>query len=321
LFNAKLQSNLIQNLFIFSQANFNIILGVFVNVIAAAYVKNWIKHIFPCKKRSVMDTFHSSNETPMILITGIPKTGSTVLFYSLLGSLPSDTISIFEPRRGFTNAPKESPVPVLVKCFMDAATEYDHFNRKVLISRDPRDQIISQMLYRPFNIVIKKMIQPDYDLNGVIDRLLTLLQQKENDSRSVSVREIRECVIPKGTIFPQEKQMEYYAGHRDVFVLKYEDLIMRNFDRLNDYLGFQVKPAEIVPIKRVIRTKSFGNWKDWFTPEDVEYYRPHLCAFMKLFGYEDDWELNINPMIDPAYSSQYVYGLLSEAGFSIKDKP
>jgi len=65
--------------------------------------------------------------------------------------------------------------------------------------------------------------------------------------------------------------------------------------------------------KRVIRSKAYGNWKDWFTISDVEFYRPIYNEYMEMFGYQDNWDLNANPLIDPRLSSQYVMKLIEEA--------
>jgi len=259
--------------------------------------------------------YQKGQEIPMILITGIPKTGSTALFYSIRSALPDNSNCVFEPSGSSALIPAKSSAPVLVKCFMKVASDFDHFNKKILIIRDPRDQIISQMLYRPFNLVVKKMITPENKLKSVIDHLLFLLHEKEKNPHKIPVREIHELIIPKAIGIPQERLMKYYLKHRNVFVFKYEDFIDKKFDGLNRYLGLNVSLEDNIPIKRVIRTKSYGNWKDWFTPSDIEYYQVLFEPYMKLFGYNNNWSLNPNPIIDPAMSSLYVEQLLTEAGY------
>jgi len=71
----------------------------------------------------------------------------------------------------------------------------------------------------------------------------------------------------------------------------------------------------------VTRSKTYGNWKDWFTPSDVEFFRPQVKEYMERFGYHDNWELNSKPYIDPSVSSKYVIKLIEEAKeFLLKEK-
>jgi hypothetical protein len=81
-----------------------------------------------------------------------------------------------------------------------------------------------------------------------------------------------------------------------------------------------VKRVDDIPEKRVIRSKSYGNWKDWFTPSDVDFFRPLVIEYMQMFGYHDTWELNSNPYIDPSINSQYVMKLIEEANEFLKRK-
>jgi hypothetical protein len=248
-----------------------------------------------------------------ILVTGNLKTGSTALFYSIKNALPKDSICLFEPDSSGAMLPEGISVPVLVKCFMERAEAFDHFNKKILITRDPRDQIISQMLYRPFNIIVKKLIIPQEQLESVIHQVLGLIQDKVNDPRAVSVREIRGLLRLEEGAGPQERLVDYYRRHRDVMIFKYEDYVDGRLDQLNKYLGLTIKKSEDIPVKRVIRSKSYGNWKDWFTPGDVEYYKTIFGPYMEIFGYPDNWELNPQPAIDPSTSYSYVEKLIAEA--------
>jgi len=83
-------------------------------------------------------------------------------------------------------------------------------------------------------------------------------------------------------------------------------------------MGVDVKRDVEVPDHklRVVRSKRYGNWRDWFTPEDVDLYRPRLRAILERFGYPDEWELNDKPAIDhregAGYVEALVYGRLPE---------
>ena len=52
--------------------------------------------------------------------------------------------------------------------------------------------------------------------------------------------------------------------------------------------------AVVVPDehRRVARTRGYGNWRRWFTEEDVEFFRPVISEFLDIMGYDpSDWEL------------------------------
>jgi len=258
---------------------------------------------------------HYSREkrNPMILITGIPKSGTTAIYHSIRTSLPANSVCQFEPEHRNLHLPDVITTPVLVKSFLGASHVYDHFNKKILIIRDPRDLIISQMLYRPFNIISKGIITPDEKLDQVLAELLILLQRKEMEPGSVSVKEIRDHLRMNSINENLEKLIGYYKKKPEPFLYKYEDFVDGRLKPLNKYLGLKIIKVGDVPEKRVIRSKSYGNWKDWFTKSDVQFYREIFQNFMKTFGYDDNWELNPTPCIDPALTSEYVKRLIIDA--------
>jgi hypothetical protein len=254
----------------------------------------------------------NQQEPLQILITGIPKTGSTALFHSIKNALPVNSICLFEPEDAVARFPGQNVEAILVKCFINFAEVYSQFNKKILIVRDPRDQVISQMLYRPFNIVTKKLITPDERMNNVLDKLLYLLREKEKHPGTISVKSLRELLLlDDGN--KQQKLIKYNLEHPDHFIFRYEDYIDGNFTLINDYLGLNLGKVASVPQKRVVRSKSYGSWKDWFTREDVKHYRALFGNYMKTFGYDDDWELNPSQTIDPSMSYLYVEKLIDEA--------
>ncbi len=249
---------------------------------------------------------------PMILVTGSPKTGTTALYHSIKNALPQDSICQFEPENRNLPVPERNDRPVLVKSFIPACEAYDFFEKKILITRDPRDHLISNMLYRPYNI-FNRHDRSDTGREQFKEDMLSLLKKKEASPLSVSVREIQELQdrwnIPSYGL----RMIKYYHERPGIFLFKYEDYIDKKLMALSAYLGISLDTVSDVPQKRVIRSKAYGNWKDWFTPSDVEHYRPLFQDYMAEFGYEDAWELNPNPKIDPALSSQYVMRIIEEA--------
>ena len=63
-----------------------------------------------------------------------------------------------------------------------------------------------------------------------------------------------------------------------------------------------------------MRKKASGDWRQWFTEQDVELFKPAYRDYMELIGYGlNDWEFDENPVIEPEYSSIYMQDLLRKA--------
>ena len=89
-------------------------------------------------------------------------------------------------------------------------------------------------------------------------------------------------------------------------------MVSNNFETLNQYLGFDVQADSQVPKThdKVVRKKSFGDWRHWFTAEDVDLFKPAYSSYMALTGYDcNDWTISRNPVIDPQYASIYMQSL------------
>jgi hypothetical protein len=119
----------------------------------------------------------------------------------------------------------------------------------------------------------------------------------------------------------EEEQVRYQRMHdfvkclgNDWFFFTYENMVDKNFDRLNHYLGFDVLADANVPQStgkaKVIRKKATGDWRHWFTADDVNLLKPAYTPYMELIGYDcEDWEICPEPVIEPQYSSGYMQKL------------
>jgi hypothetical protein len=251
---------------------------------------------------------------PRILITGVGKTGSTALFYAILKSLPPETLSLFEPDSKNETLPENIKPPVLVKSFIPYCEHFNFFEKKILLIRDPRDQLVSTLLYRPYNLINRA--SPEEYKNNLerIQLFQEMLKRKENNQADVSFLEMCEVlqVIDDERI---KSIIDYFKNHPEAFIFKYEDYIKRNLTTLENFLEIKIDRNPELPErrKRVTRSKSYGDWKNWLTPSDMEYFRPYFQEFLSLFAYPDDWELNLKQKIDPALSSIFVENLVVEA--------
>jgi hypothetical protein len=194
------------------------------------------------------------------------------------------------------------------------------------MARDPRDAAVSRVLYRFHKGILfnKKQYQ------AYFDRIL----KKEQDPAALPFIEI--CRYASHLEWPvsREKVVEEervrYARMRDFvknlgsewFLFKYEDMVTGQFDEINGYLGFSLKSEAEVPKgtgkDKVVRKKAFGDWRLWFTEEDVALFKPAYLPYMEAVGYDcSDWTLAPNPVIEPQFSSVYVKNLASKGHSNI----
>lgn len=264
-----------------------------------------------------------------ILILGTGKSGTTALVFKIAGGLPNcRAFSGGKPGKylaDYENAVyKHTYNPLKGKTF-DLYEEHlkkEKYDRKIWMARDPRDVAISRMLYRWQRGVGDQKEQYLAHLN--------LVMKKEKNPASVSFCEVYrysgfghwplelEEFIEEET--NRYKQMCEYVANlgNDWQVYTYEEMIDNSFDRLQKYLGFEVLADAKIPVEtgksKVIRKKSTGDWRSWFTEADVQLLKSAYLPYMELIGYDKtDWALNSEPVIEPEYSSGYMQRLVQRA--------
>jgi hypothetical protein len=268
-----------------------------------------------------------------VFILGVGKSGTTALVYKLAGGLPNcKAFSGGEPGKylgDYENAVYKHTYEERKGKSFRLFTEHlrkEHYDKKIWMARDPRDVAVSRMLYRwhKGNVASRKQYRAHLDL----------VLKKEQDPGSVPFHVICRYAGHNGWPMTTEQVVEqervrYERMHDFVkslednwFLFKFEDMVDSKTDAINDYLGFQVQDKAEVPKSsgksKVVRKKSYGDWRDWFTEEDVELFKPAYTPYMALIGYDcDDWTLNPNPVIDPQFSSQYMMSLPRKKTFNI----
>jgi len=270
-----------------------------------------------------------------ILILGTGKSGTTALVYKVAGGLPNcQAFSGGRPGKyigDYENAVyKHTYQERKGKTFnlYEEHLQKETYDRKIWIARDPRDAAISRMLYRWHR---------GYSGNkNQYKAHLDLVQKKEQNARSIPFHFI--CRYAGHNGWPitteqvvEEEQIRYQnmvdfvkTLSEDWYLFTYENMVGKNFDGLNGYLGFEVEADGEVPKStgkaKVVRKKAVGDWRHWFTEEDVEIYKPVYTSYMKLIGYDlEDWYLSPNPVIEPEYSSVYMKSLpRMQTGASIR---
>ena len=190
-------------------------------------------------------------------------------------------------------------------------TEYD---RKIWIARDPRDNALSRFLFRWY-----RGSKSDKDQYRAV---LDLVEKKEQDPAAIPFHVLmryRGQQLPPFTTAAEvgaDERRTFEQIHAfvsslgdDWCIFKYEDLLDNNFAALNEYLGFEIKAATNIDnsTRKVARKKSSGDWRHWYTEEDVALFRPAYTPYMDLIGYDSsDWALHTRQSIEPEYASLYL---------------
>jgi len=255
-----------------------------------------------------------------IVIFGPYKSGTTALFYKIRNSLPGDIRTLFEQDEYVPDelddkrwvlaktilGVEDGPPRVKCKTFME-------FEKKVCLVRDPRDLVISGML---FTVQQEPSL---YNDDESLLRILKILRQKENNPDSISVSGLFKYIIEAsanhrfedvvGWIARQYRWLlEFESQLENHFVVKYEDLVDGNIEGLEDYLEFPLKGKGVVDSvhDHVPRTMGYNNWKNWFLKADIDFFKPLFGEYIRHYGYAREWELNRRQIIPVEHCSEYV---------------
>ncbi|WP_237064722.1 sulfotransferase family 2 domain-containing protein [Microbulbifer guangxiensis] len=269
-----------------------------------------------------------------VLIYGLAKSGTTILAARVQASLEEHcgkkVANSFEPaeilrldgeveylKGGKRQRSVENEV---VKTLFDSGIPADeilkyqgHFDKKIFITRDPRDRYISQVFYR-----WHAGHNPD---KNKFRRTLDLLKLKESRPDSVPFVFLANqnpsafAGLRKGLAESYEPVIDFLKGlSNDWHVVRYEDIVDGRINDLASYLGFPIRHNVGVSkaLTRVVRSKSYGNWRRWLTEHDVAYLKPAFQKYLEFTGYDaDDWELDTVRSLPEKEGSAYIEKLFS----------
>lgn len=269
------------------------------------------------------------------VIYGLGKSGTSALFYKVRTSLPPGTIALFEPasfgprerlrtRLGALRHGHFAP-DVLAKvlpCDVRPVriADFDGFERQLLIVRDPRDRIVSDLLYRCFNAQFVRSVADCADY-------LALLRWKEADPASVTLIDILQRFealeaaagaaaswVERYSVNGVACPLRFHDARPQLRAFRYEQMVKGDFGAAEEILGLPLTGTATVPggLQRVARTKAEGSWRHWFTRGDVERFRPIVQPFLDRYYPQADWDLSADPVLDPLYGSQYVERVMNE---------
>jgi len=249
-----------------------------------------------------------------VLIVGEGKSGTTALLRSVSSAI-GDPLESFEPQQ--MSAEDLQPSSLVVKKLLlnwkaNENELVDRFDKRIFIVRDPRDRIVSHMLYDAYN----KAEVLDAEQR---EKWLTILGRKtRSPSRMPLVRLINSWwrLTRSDLLSHYVRSLDRSTGfNRRVgehfFTLSYEDYVDGKFDAVNDYLGFELSRGVVKGSEsRVARSSTHGEWRRWFTDIDVEVFRPMSHNWLRQHSYNHtDWELRPDEPLDPATTVDYVQSL------------
>ena len=248
------------------------------------------------------------------LAFGEGKSGTTALYSSIDESVPEPKSNFFEPESLLPCLEKIGTTNVVGKVLIEQlkAGEVDHilhFDKSIMIIRDPRDTLVSRLLYRVRDMQF--IYHPER-----VAKFIGALREKEADSSSWStiglyglLAEISEEKDPLpffARLHTKTVNLAKRLGSQ-IHALHYEGFIAGKTAAVDEFLGFSVSSQVEVAAtyRRVARTKGTGDWKNWFTEEDIDYCRDMYGTYLDHFGY-DTWTRNGDPKVNPETGSEYV---------------
>ena len=249
-----------------------------------------------------------------VLIVGEGKSGTTALLRSVSSAI-GDPTEIFEPQQMTAEDLQPSSLVVKKLLLNWKANEnelIDRFDKRIFIVRDPRDRIVSHMLYDAYN----KADVLDAEQR---EKWLSVLGRKtRNPSGMPVVRLINSWwrLTRSDLLSHYVRSLDRSTGFnrrvgKQFFTLSYEDYVDQKFDAVNDYLGFELAPGVVKESEsRVARSSTHGEWRRWFTDLDVEVFRPMSHGWLRQHGYDHtDSDLRPDESLDPATTVDYVQSL------------
>ncbi len=259
-----------------------------------------------------------------VIILGSAKSGTTALYYAVRNALaeaagkpieglhePTDPLVI----RNYL-AETQDAIP-LAKVLLGPLTRQggdvtSWFDKRVVIYRDPRDNVISRIVF-----MLQRLI-PVKD-HARIEQVKELFRRKETAPESLSVlqmigeiealsgRKDLAKAMRNNALLPAEMKRE--REQKDgLFLMSYDDMVQGRYEALSDYLGLPIKSGVEVDQKHsyVVRTKGSGEWRNWFLAEDIQFFAKDVAADFALLGFDANETANETKVINASTCSEYV---------------
>ncbi len=239
-----------------------------------------------------------------IAIFGLAKSGTTALFFKIRNSWKRDEPlkTLFEPNA--LAIPRNRRDSILAKVLIgpESYADYSSFlpvEKKIVLVRDPRDRLISRVLYHIFDAppeVTEEGFQSfrrllsakieDPDSVPLYDLVLETLYHFSPHLKHKPLEDKRRSML---RFAGQGREWQFFVERKLVRFerIRYEDFIDEKLASLEAYLGFTLdRSAEVdAEYARVKRSSSYGHWVSWFTPEDLEWCQEAFGECIQDHGY------------------------------------
>ena len=267
--------------------------------------------MIPCRKTESKKTDYTLN----ILIAGLAKSGTTMLFSRVKDRLGDDALRCyFEPHSDEQIAdildatpPAASLTKVLIGRVTATTARVEEFDRNIMIYRDPRDQFISMLLYLFYDFQVSGD-QPGYQA------CYEALSEKLADPDGVSCLALWDKIsmtvgrAPHVVFQNLHREQLAYSNRYTPYMARYETLLGGDWSGLSEYLDIELGgDHSSVPqdLQRVARSKGFGDWRYWLTAEDLSFINQHWSDNLAWLGYEPE-EARLQEAIPKHTSLDYV---------------
>ena len=285
-----------------------------------------------------MTSVDSDMSRPHVLVLGRAKTGTTFIAKSIEATCPATPLRfVMEPKAeqeiqkaGDASTSATIIMKVLYDDWCKQGDMLDrlasdaiapHFKTRIAILRDPRDEVISRFMYRPFSWLLSGHTKVKN-----IDQWARVLEQREKDEAMTFFDVYDEYT----SIFSGKNDPAYeikavaqlclaYASHlekhRQAYeILRYEDAVENNFSAIEKKLGWPVsKTSDLGKFGHTKRSSTSKNWMKWFHESDLEKIRSLMEPACSALGY-DNWTIDdaVDRRIDPKHHSDYAKRLVSQ---------
>jgi len=263
------------------------------------------------------------------LVIGMGKTGTTIVASVIWNSIVPARLELEPLNVAFFEKRGKSHDRLVVKILYEHWMERHWLltgivrgetgfraDRTVALIRDPRDALISALMYMPFQRVVNGARKEQ------IDQWVRIVGDKEANPERYSVLDLIEhlnrifdaAFVPDWYFENFLRYARWMAGNTDYFhPLRYEDFVAGKTSELSAYLGIELSSSrEVDPaLRRVARTRQSGGWRAMMLPKDVAYWRARYDNALATHGYFD-WDIQPEKS-DPAFGSEYILDITEEA--------
>lgn len=216
-----------------------------------------------------------------------------MLFSRIRQALDANVETFFEPDQqaqlqGILSqgAHRDTLSKVLIGRLSSEDTLLRQFDKHVVIYRDPRDQFVSMLLYLFYDF------QVSGDQQGYNKCFAALERKQQSPARYSAIKLYNEVASTVGrapvVVFNnlhkvQEDYIETFSPHR----ARYEDLLDGHWAELEAYLELTLDEDAQVPqeYNRVVRSKGYGDWRQWLNADDIAYTNAHWGEAIADLGY------------------------------------